>query len=71
MSTTWKARVVMFSAWNAKIATSVSEQRDDRHRLEGRQEALARTTSRPSRRISTLRLIEPAASGMTTKIRTE
>ena len=23
MSTTWKARVVMFSAWKAKMATSV------------------------------------------------
>ena len=61
----------MFSAWKAKIATSVSRSAITVTGWKTGQEALRRTTRRPCRRMSTLRLIEPAASGMTTKIRTE
>jgi hypothetical protein len=70
INTTWKARVVMFSAWKAKMATSVRSRAmivtgwsADRKRAENH--------SAPFRRINTWRLIDPAASGITTKISTE
>ena len=70
MSTTWKARVVMFSAWKAKMATSV---RSSAITVTGWKTGRKRSVnhSAPFLRMRTLRLIEPAASGMTTKMRTE
>ena len=60
----------MLSAWNAKIATSVSSSASTVSGWKNGRN-LPSNHSTPRRRISTCRLIEPAASGITTKIRTE
>jgi hypothetical protein len=60
----------MFSAWKAKIATSVSSRAIT---VTGWNTGRKRSANQaaPRRRTSRTRLSEPAASGTTTKIRTE